>query len=383
MNGNMVTVIGAGPAGSVAARKIQERGWKTVLIEEHPIVGKPVNCTGIISASGVRELGLMKEAGEVLMNKVKGAQIFSPNHEMIEVKRPETVAYIVDRGAFDRVLAREAVEAGVELKLNTKMIDIRNETVFVEHKGRGELIKSKIIVGADGVNSKTRKISGIETGIKDYVHAYQVVAEGSFDPDYVQVFFGDYSKKFFAWIVPESAERARVGLASTSGNIRNDFNVFIREKNINGEMCDRCSSLIPIGKPFRETVNGNIMLLGDAAFQTKASTGGGILMGIEAAGILAGTLDAHFKDKKPLEDYVKNCSELNRELELHWKIRRYMNRLGEDKIDGLFRKMNKAKIGEFLNEHGDMDKPSRFIGKIMSKPSMWGLFPDAVSFFRA
>ena len=131
MNGNMVTVIGAGPAGSVAARKIQERGWKTVLIEEHPIVGKPVNCTGIISASGVRELGLVKEAGEVLMNKVKGAQIFSPNHEMIEVKRPETVAYIVDRGAFDRVLAREAVESGVELKLNTKMIDIRNETVFV------------------------------------------------------------------------------------------------------------------------------------------------------------------------------------------------------------------------------------------------------------
>src|SRR3989344_8208645 len=169
----MATVVGAGPAGLAAAKRIQERGWKTTVLEEHPQVGDPVACTGLISASGVQELGIRKETEEVLMNKIRGAQIYSHNHEMIEIKRSETVAYVVDRAGFDRVLAREATEAGVEIKLNTRMIDIRNETVFVEHAGRGELLKSKVIIGADGVNSRTRKIMGANTTAANFVHAYQ------------------------------------------------------------------------------------------------------------------------------------------------------------------------------------------------------------------
>src|SRR3989344_314341 len=265
-------VVGAGPAGWATARKLQERGWKTAIIEEHGVVGEPVACTGLISATGVQELGIRKEVEEVLMNKVRGAQIFSHNHEMIEVKRSETVAYVVDRAGFDKVLAREATEAGVEIKLNTRMIDIRNETVFVEHAGRGELLKSKVIIGADGVNSRTRKIMGANTTAANFVHAYQVDAVGKFDPNYVQVFFGDYAKNFFAWIVPESEEKARVGLASTSGNIRKDFNVFASEKNVGGEFCDMCSSLIPIGEPLKTVTKDNMMLVGDSAFQTKATS---------------------------------------------------------------------------------------------------------------
>ncbi|HLC92677.1 MAG TPA: geranylgeranyl reductase family protein [archaeon] len=374
----MATVIGAGPAGLAAAKRIQERGWKTAVIEEHPVVGDPVACTGLISATGVQSLNIRKETEEVLMNKIRGAQIFSPNHEMIEIKRSETVAYVVDRAGFDRVLARNATNAGVDLKTSTRMIDIRNETIFVEHKGRGELLKSKVIVGADGVNSRTRKIMGINTTAADYVHAYQVDATGKFDPRYVQLFFGDYAKDFFAWIVPESETRARVGLASTSGNIRKDFNVFANEKNVGGEFCDMCSSLIPIGEPLKTVAKDNVLLVGDSAFQTKATTGGGIITGMIAGQIAGDVIHKHFKDNATLKNYEKDVVNLNKELRLHWKIRQYMNSKSEDQIDRLFRGMNKAKIGEFLSEHGDMDMPSKFVGKVLTKPSMWRLFPEAL-----
>ncbi|MFH1390828.1 MAG: geranylgeranyl reductase family protein [Candidatus Diapherotrites archaeon] len=269
---NMVTVIGGGPAGLITARKCQEMGWKTSVLEEHNVIGNPVNCTGIISATGVEDVGIRKEVEETLVNKIKGAQIYSPNHEMIEVKKSSTVAYVIDRKEFDRVLAREATEAGVEINLNTKMIDIRNETIFTEYKGRGGLQKSKLIVGADGVNSKTRSLMGFQTNIKNYVHGYQVIAKGNFDPKCVQIYMGDYSKGFFAWIVPENEEQARIGLASTSKNIRKDFEMFVNEKNISGEFCDRCSSLIPVGEPLKNIVHDNMLLVGDSAFQTKATS---------------------------------------------------------------------------------------------------------------
>ncbi len=377
----MATVVGAGPSGISAAKRIRERGWETALIEEHPKVGDPVACTGLISVSGVRDLGIKKEVDEVLMNQIKGAQIFSPSHEMIEIKRSETVAYVVDRGAFDRTLAKTAVEAGVELKLNTRLIDIRNETLFVEHKGRGELIKSRVVVGADGVNSRTRKIAGIETTAKDYVHAYQMDVSGRFDPRYVQLYFGDYSKGFFAWVVPENEERARVGLASTSGNIRKDFNMFIQEKNIKGDFCDMCSSLIPVGEPFKEIVKGNVLLTGDAAFQTKATSGGGIILGMMAGRVAGDSVDAYFKNNVPLKNYERNLEPINKDLRLHWKVRQFMNSLSNEQMDALFRKMRKAKVGEFLAESGDMDRPTRFVGKLLAKPSMWRLFPEAIKFF--
>ena len=74
-----VAVVGAGPAGLSVAINSQKAGWETVVIEEHPQVGIPVNCTGIISRSGVDELGL-KISG-ITVNAVRGARIFSPNRQ--------------------------------------------------------------------------------------------------------------------------------------------------------------------------------------------------------------------------------------------------------------------------------------------------------------
>jgi len=53
-----VCVVGAGPAGLKTAIECQKNGWETVVIEEHPEIGMPVNCTGIISRNGVEEHGI-------------------------------------------------------------------------------------------------------------------------------------------------------------------------------------------------------------------------------------------------------------------------------------------------------------------------------------
>ena len=376
-----VCVVGAGPAGLKTAIECQKNGWETVVIEEHPEIGMPVNCTGIISRNGVEEHGI--DLDGILVNSIKGAKIYSPNGNMLEVRRKLDVAYVVDRAGLDRKLARQAENAGAKIYLNTKLLNIRNESVFVEREGRGELLKAKILVGADGPNSLTRQIMGIQKTRSEFAHAYQVRVRGNFDPSLVSVYFGPYAKNFFGWSAPENREWARAGIATSELNVKSNFELFMTQKNLRGEYCDMCSALIPVGPPMKDIVKDNMMLIGDAAFHTKATTGGGILASINA-GIAAGkTIDNYFKKKKPLKEYLNHLKPLYKELELHWKIRKYMNSYSDREIDAMFVKMKKAGVENFLEQHGDMDKPSMFVNKMIANPGMWRMLPELLKFMRS
>lgn len=375
-----VAVIGAGPTGLRVATILQRQGFDTVVLEEHSSIGMPVNCGGLISRNGVEELGLNIES--CLVNEIRGAEIYSPDNEMIKIEKAEPVAYVIDRKKFDRTLYKEAVKSGVEVRLNTRMIDIRNESIFVEHGGRGELLKAKVIVGADGYNSKTRSLLGIDIARDKFVHTFQANIKGVYNPNYVKVFLCPYIKDFFGWMIPESSDIARVGIGTAEGNPKEAFDMLLADRNINQELFSKSSSLIPIGEPLNGIVNENVLLAGDAAFHTKATTGGGIISGISAADACAAAIVFYLKNNKPLENYEKNLKPLNKELKIHWKIRSYLNSLPEQNLDKLFVKLKKAKIEEFLEKEGDMDKPTKFVGKLLRKPSMWKLLPELLKFMR-
>lgn len=373
-----VIVVGGGPAGLTVAKECQKNGWKTTLLEEHKEIGVPINCTGIISAAGVSDTGLKIE--DILVNRIRGARIFSPKNIELTAQRTETVAYVVERDKLDKKLAQEAQDAGVELQLETSLLDVRNETIFVKSRGRGEIKKAKIVVGADGPYSKTRSLMGMTIPKEKSVHAYQFRVKGNFERDFVQVHLGGFAKDYFAWVVPENEEMARIGLAISDGSVRKSFEEFEKKLGVTGEKCDMCSALIPCTEPLKDAVRKNMLLVGDAALQAKATTGGGIIASINAAKACAKAIDLHLKNNAPLSDYNKYLSELNKELLLHWKIRKYMNSLSDNQFDYLFEKMKKSGIEDFLNRYGHMEKPSLFVGKIIKNPAMWRLFPDALKF---
>ena len=75
------------------------------------------------------------------------------------------------------------------------------------------------MVGADGVNSTVRHLIGIKTNKEDFIHTIQTTCTGEFNPDFVEVHLLDYTKGFFAWVVPISKDKAKVGLGSKLGTI--------------------------------------------------------------------------------------------------------------------------------------------------------------------
>ena len=374
-----VAIIGAGPAGLQTAISLKENGVESTIFEEHETIGIPTHCSGLISKSGVDELGLY--LSDSLQNEIKGAKIFSPNKTMLAINTKKTVAYVVDRKKFDQTLLRKARLLNIYVSTGTKLIDVRKNTLFVQSEGRGEIRKAEVIVGADGVNSAVRHLLNMKVPKENYVHTMQATLLGKFDKEMVELHLGSFAKGFFGWVIPISEEKAKVGIGTTLGeDVSLRFKEFVKRILPESRIQNADSALIPCGPVLRKITSENIALVGDAAFHTKATTGGGIIFGMLAGNILGQSIANHLKNNARLSDYEKNLGKLNKELSLHWKIRGFLNSLTDKQIDELILKLKQRGIEEFLEREGDMDKPSRFIGKLAINPKYFFMVGTLLKF---
>ena len=104
-----VAVIGAGPAGSMAAKKAVEAGAEVVIFEEHPRAGWPVQCAGLLGVRAMEEAELA--VGHRAIRPVRGAKVVSPGGVQLTFRAPETKAWVVDRRIFDRALLAAAARS--------------------------------------------------------------------------------------------------------------------------------------------------------------------------------------------------------------------------------------------------------------------------------
>ncbi len=381
MTAKTITIVGAGSAGLRLAKKLAEKDIPVTVYEDHPEIGVPEHCSGLISARNTKELGF--DLRESFTNDIYGAKIFSPNNTQLRIVRKNPVAHVMDRSKFDQTLYKEAKSTGATIELNTSVINVKGNTLFTQVSGKGGMRKSDIIVAADGVHSRLRKMAGIESSPTDFIHSYQVKAAGRFDPQFVELYLStNFAPHFFAWVIPENEESAKVGIGCKVGvNPVHAFNAFVKEKQIDLHIRSSNSFLIPCAKPIMELVKDPFILVGDAACQTKATTGGGIIMNCKSADILGGVLLDHIEKDTPLSEYPARMGAIFNELEMHHKIHNYQSNLTNDQLDKFFLKLKDAGAEQFLSAEGDMDEPTRFIGKMLANPRMITLLPEALKFW--
>ncbi len=116
-------VIGAGPAGLIAAKVISSKGFNTTVFEEHKQVGTPDHCAGIISVEGFERLGIPLD-DSFYRNTIHGGRLYSADGTCMEIRDRKPRAHIIDRGGLDRYLAQQAVDSGAELRTSTRVNEI-------------------------------------------------------------------------------------------------------------------------------------------------------------------------------------------------------------------------------------------------------------------
>jgi len=379
-----VAVIGAGPAGSMAAKKAAEGGASVVIFEEHPRAGWPVQCAGLLGLRAVEESEL--SPGSFLIRPLRGAKVVSPGGLQLAFKAPETKAWVVDRRIFDRALLAEAARAGAEVMMASPVTDLaRSGGRSVLTVGRGpdrRKVEAKVVISAEGAGARIAKKAGIGPPRELLSSAQAELPIEVDDPEMVEVFLGqEVAPGFFGWAIPAQEGVARVGLCCQEMGchyLRRLLKSPHIRSRIRGGPLHLAFGGLPLGPP-PSTIAGGLIAVGDAAGQVKPTSGGGIYPGLVSAKI-AGTVAAAAvfegdSSAARLSEYERRWrSALGREIRLGMIVHRLRAGMADSEADDLIRHLaGREDLLRIIEEVGDIDRPSRAIRKVAPRMGSSGL----------
>ncbi|MGB5099707.1 MAG: NAD(P)/FAD-dependent oxidoreductase [Methanothrix sp.] len=366
-----VAVIGAGPAGSMAAKYAAKAGASTILLEEHACAGWPVQCAGLLGQEAMAESEL--PPGSFLLRGIMGATVLSPSGARLDFKSKACKAWVIDRRLFDRAMLRRAVKAGAILRLCSSVRKIRREKeCSVLTLAGGEKIEAKIVISAEGVSALLARRAGIAPPQMILSGAQVQVPFAVDDAEKVEVHLGP-APGLFAWVIPLDEGTARIGLcASDRGceHLRSFLKTDVIKKRLQGSPVALNVGGLPLG-PAAATAVAGLLAVGDAAGQVKPTSGGGIYPGLVAAKIAGGVAAAAAMEvdgsARRLSEYDRLWrAALGRELEIGMRVNRMLGKMSAAELDELVGYLaGKPCLIKAIEEHGDIDRPSRLMTRML------------------
>jgi digeranylgeranylglycerophospholipid reductase len=191
---------------------------------------------------------------------------------------------------FDRELVRGAQASGTEVRWSCAVTEISSGDVkFSNGKACG-----KIIVGADGVFSKTSSFMGMEKQRFAACAQYHLKDIQPLSQTCEIFFNAEYAPGGYAWIYPTGKDSAKVGVGVTCSNPRMYLDTFIKACDVsgrlNGKKTEFITGALPIGGLREKLISGNILLVGDSAGMADPITGAGIHNAILAGEVAGKTI---------------------------------------------------------------------------------------------
>jgi digeranylgeranylglycerophospholipid reductase len=364
-----VLIIGGGPGGAMAGKAVAEAGLSCCIIEKRPAIGTPVRC-----AEGVGQeiYDFIDLDPKWVSAKIQSAELVAPNGQVVKLSSEmagNEVGYVLDRKMFDRELIWRAANAGCEVYVKTRAVDaIMEDGVVkgarVEYAGEIRNISAKIVIAADGVESKFARWCGIDTTVpmSELETCVQYLMTDIDIDSAVNVFYlgNGMAPEGYVWIFPKGERTANVGIGISGkkckdGSRPKDYlDRFVQEKFPEGKIIELIVGGVSACRPLRSTVANGLMIVGDAARVSDPLTGGGIINAMYT-GKLAGEVAAECIKEGNLTavglkkyDTLWRESAMGKGIERNYQIKEIMIRLSDQKINSILssvQKMDLDRIG--------------------------------------
>jgi len=324
-----VVVVGAGPAGSTAAKFLSGKGISVLLIDKSKFP-RDKSCGGGMPVRVLKDYKYIEENG-LIESCSYGGFVYSPSLKYTcEVKRNEPYIAMVLRDKFDFGLVNYAIDNGATFieGISVDEIEILKDKVKF-HLNDGSDVESRMVVGADGVWSDVAIKSGLSQKHKNY--GLSIYQECSIDTKTLDHYFTKkrlFHLHFFfkgingyGWVFPKK-EHVNIGVVEMQRKtnseekthlkkIFNDYIQFLKEKEI-------IPSSLNVGKlkgaalpnrPIKKTYADRVLLCGDAGGLIHPLTGEGIEYAMSsgriAADVIAEALEIGDTSAKFLSKYEK------------------------------------------------------------------------------
>ncbi|MFO8051048.1 MAG: NAD(P)/FAD-dependent oxidoreductase [Thermoplasmatota archaeon] len=366
-------VVGGGPVGSVTASEVAKGGWNVLMIEKRAEIGVPVRCGEGISKE---LLALVDLSGKerFIDARMDGAKIHSPSgHTVVlgpEIAGPE-VGYVIRREYFDQELAERVVRSGGEVWVRAEALSLERTDdgfmVEVRHINEMIMVHAKVLVAADGFESKVASWAGINTGLDpgdiDTCLQYEMVGIDT-DERYTEFFLGkDIAPGGYVWCFPKEKGTANVGIGingslidapSAPKRYLDDF-IKSRSRFSKGSITEINGGGVSVSLPLEECVADHLIVVGDAARMIDPLTGGGIYngcyAGIQAGRTIREALEAGDTSKKALEPYEKRWRDrLETEMARNYLAKEKMLEVPDDVIDKVVLAVSEFDLKEITTE---------------------------------
>jgi geranylgeranyl reductase family protein len=379
-----VVVVGAGPAGSTAAKLLADRGYSVLLVDRANFPRHKTCASWINRLAFERFSYLQPHLDELIEAPFYGITFYdaaAERHGEYLEKRP--CGYLSLRSKFDDGLRKIAMKAGAQFMGGCAVNGIREErdgaTVILAD---GRELGAQVVIGADGASSRVAFAAGIRKGWRrrDYVLcanadipcSQELITKtyGASFPFYVYLEYGGVQG--YAWVFPKR-HHVCVGIGAMLSDgraIRGLYSKFFREMKERGHLPEPLAEIgtyydiDPVGAVHRleSLTRGRVMLIGDAAGFVSGSTGEGIYPGMVSGEIAAEIIDETL-GRRTVETGLERFNQAWRG-ELGGYVKRLPGGEQEGKtrgrIDLIFRSSLVARIAGRIFLYGEKLSPGTF-----------------------
>src|ERR1035438_7054569 len=274
-NRDEIIVVGGSAAGLYTAAELARGGRPVRVLESKPDF-EPDPRTLIVTDHFRQQLGASAQAS--ILNEIRRFELFTDGRSaQIALSKPDL---IIERAKLIPALAQETQAAGTQVSFESRFLGLSPNSqglhVDIESAGRREQLHAASVIGADGATSRVARTAGwppIET-----VPLVQAIVRLPQDcpPDTTRVWFVPDDTPYFYWLIPESSERAALGIIGEGPDTAKRLARFLEKKHM--EPLEWQGAQIPVYRrwvPVRRRVgNGDVYLVGDAAAQVLTSITG-------------------------------------------------------------------------------------------------------------
>ena len=364
-----VLVVGGGPGGALAARTAAEKGLTVGLVEKRPAIGVPVRCAEGVGRDLIREF--MDPDPAWISAEIDRAVLVAPDGYRMTLEPSMAgaeVGYVLDRKRFDRDLVMQAAAAGADVQVKTRAVApiMENGAVAgarIEQNGAIQEVRAKVVVAADGVESKFARWAGIETAVPlaEIETCVQYLMTGiEIDPAATVFYLGnEVAPEGYVWVFPKGERTANVGVGISGKKCRDGsrpldyLNRFVKDHFPDGRVVEWIIGGVPVCRPLERTVADGLVIVGDAARVADPITGGGIynamftgrLAGQTAADAIARG-DVSANALMPYDQGWRD-SKLGKSLERNYKVKEYFLTLSDDKLNRLVHSISRVDLTKF------------------------------------